>query len=79
MCRARAVLRQGLNTTEVHWDGTQAAPYFNYRTDDGSIHQVRALPVRCAVQCVCLHALARNACSTCARAVERTRRASGVV
>jgi hypothetical protein len=36
------VLQQQLNTTEVKWEPTQASPYFNYRAQDGSIHQVNS-------------------------------------
>ncbi|WIA29055.1 hypothetical protein OEZ86_011567 [Tetradesmus obliquus] len=35
-----ALLAQKRNTTEVKREPTQASPYFNYRADDGSIHQV---------------------------------------
>lgn len=39
MCAA-PVLAQKRNTTEVKREPTQASAYFNYRADDGSIHQV---------------------------------------
>ena len=37
-----AVLRSGRNTTNVRWDPAFQSPYFNYRADDGGMHQVCA-------------------------------------
>eukprot|EP00882_Tetradesmus_deserticola_P018438 GHRQ01019805.1.p1 GENE.GHRQ01019805.1~~GHRQ01019805.1.p1 ORF type:complete len:197 (+),score=76.88 GHRQ01019805.1:1-591(+) len=35
-----ALLQHQRNTTKVRWEAMQASPYFNYRAQDGSIHQV---------------------------------------